>query len=72
MVDLLVDIVSDQRGVEQESEPLSREEEAECEESVGDHLGEDKLGLDGVMFGILGVPGERSELLMKEVGDALD
>lgn len=38
-----VDIVADQRGVEEEGDPLSGEEEAEGQEGVSDHFGEDEL-----------------------------
>lgn len=39
----LVDIVTDKRGVEEERQPLSRQQEEEGKEGVGDHLGEYKL-----------------------------
>lgn len=39
----LVHVVTDKRGVEEEREPLTGEQEAEGEEGVGDHLGQDKL-----------------------------
>jgi hypothetical protein len=39
----LVHVVSHERRVEEESQPLSGEKEAEGEEGVGDHLGEDEL-----------------------------
>jgi hypothetical protein len=39
----LVHVVTDKRGVEEEREPLTREQEAEGEEGMGDHLGQDKL-----------------------------
>lgn len=42
-VDDLVDVVGEQGGVQQERDDLEREEEAEGEEGVGDHLGEDEL-----------------------------
>jgi hypothetical protein len=39
----LVHVVSHERGVQEERQPLSGKKEAEGEEGVGDHLGEDEL-----------------------------
>lgn len=39
----LVDVVGDERGVDEEGEPLAREKEEERDERVGDHFGENKL-----------------------------
>jgi hypothetical protein len=38
-----VDIVSDERCVEDEREPLARQEEQKGDKGVRDHFGEDKL-----------------------------
>ena len=46
--DVLVDVVPDQRSVDEERYPLSGQQEAEGEESVGEHLGEDEL-FEGVV-----------------------
>lgn len=43
--DVLVDVVTDERGVDQERYPLSGQQEAQGEEGVGEHLGEDELSV---------------------------
>ena len=43
--DALVDVVSDQRSVDEERYPLSGQQETEREEGVGEHLGEDELSV---------------------------
>jgi hypothetical protein len=44
--DALVDVVSDQRSVDEERYPLSGQQEAEREEGVGEHFGEDELSVE--------------------------
>lgn len=43
--DALVDVVSDQRSVDEERYPLSGQQETEREEGVGEHFGEDELSI---------------------------
>jgi hypothetical protein len=43
--DALVNVVSDQRSVDEERYPLSGQQEAKREEGVGEHFGEDELSI---------------------------
>lgn len=52
---VLVDVEGDEGRVEQEREPLPRQEEEEGQEGVGDHLGEHELrSADTLTAGALG------------------